>query len=183
MDNDAMFTRLKEYRIDFAFTLGNYYAASQRLKKLYKKKEKFSQYLNIIAAGLGIMSLTALQLFIINTLDKNFAVLFASGMSFVSVIIAMWLFFHKNPDTYISYHNRAEDYLILYKQVKDSEAQYVDGKLTSEQLAYELVRLNAAQERINMVPLTDITDEDYKKTVESINNGSRTYSELDFKNT
>ena len=183
MDGEAMYTRLKEYRIDFAYTAGNYYAASHRLKALFKKKEKLSKSFNISSAALGIMSLTALQLFILNSLEKQIAILIASGFTFLSIIISLGLFFYKNPEKYIAYHNRAEEYLMLYKLVKDNEAKFLGGQLSLEQLSLELSKINLEQKRINMVPLTDIIEVDYIKSGEYIKNGSRGYSEQDFKNT
>ncbi|HMT75634.1 MAG TPA: hypothetical protein PKA77_16290 [Chitinophagaceae bacterium] len=181
--NNPLFIRLQEYRVDFAYTSGDFFAAASRLKKSFIRKEKVYKTLNIVAAGLGISSLTVLQLLLANVTGRIPAVLIASVTSFAGVIISLRLFFHKNPEKYVAYHNRAEEYLILYKQVKDNEVRFLKGKLSDSQLSDELARINAVQERINKIPLTDLTEEDYNKASSDIKKGSRTYSETDFKNT
>ena len=181
METENMFERLKNYRVDFVYSKGVYFAASKRLKDKYEKKERKVQILNLISAGFSITVLTVLQFYLAEKLDKN-AIYIISIFAFVSVIISISLFFYKNPERYIAYHNRAEEYLLLYKQAKDAEAKFTDKLLTPVQLSQEIERLHHAQAKLISVPL-ETTYEDYNAAKKGIENGENGYTYKDFQNT
>lgn len=181
MNSQNTLKRLMECRVDFAYTKGNYFAAARRLKKEYNKKENLSRFLNIVAAGLAIFLLTALQLYISEKMGKS-AIYVASLFAFASVIISLYLFFHKNPEIYIVYHTRGEEYLALYKYAKHIEAKFADGILTPEQLSTELGKIENDERRLTAIPLP-VTENDRAISKKGIKEGQTEYTEEDFQKT
>lgn len=181
MANGNLYERLKDYRVDFAYSKELYFAASMRLKKEYEKKERRSRNLNLVAAGLSILTLSNLFLFLQDEMGKN-AVYIASVVSIVGIIISIYLFFHRNPEEFKEYQQRGEAYLMLFKEVKNIEAMYLDKIITDEALAEEIKMLAMKQERLSANALATL-EEDYLKAKSNIAEGRLTKTEEEIQNT
>lgn len=175
------FKRLQQFRVDFAYSKNLYFNAAGRLETQYKCAEKTSQILNLVAAGLAIFTLTALQLYLNEVLQKS-SIYVISGISFISVLISIYLFFHKNDKIYLAYYQRANDYLYIYKQVKNLEAKILDNQVSIDKLNEMLDKVNEDQKNLNAVQLPT-TQSDYESAKKQIAEGNSEYTDQEIKNT
>lgn len=172
-----MFERLKQYRIDFAYSKYQYYAACNRANReldnclLWRKRKEIA-----IAFLTGLSFVGAVK----NTPTLN---IFVGIFSIISLILSLVLYLEKDyyPEPE-KFQYVGDQYNMLYKKAKDLEAQYSDGMLTTKKLSEEITKLhNRQEELLAIAPKTK--DEDYLTGKKNIDKGQQDYTMSDYKKT
>ncbi len=179
IEESNSFKRLQEYRVDFAYSKGQFYEAVNRLnieKERYFKLRKTRDTLILIFTLLTFIGVVES-----NILDNQNIIIGVSAS--IAFGLSIYQFIDKNSFENIKeYQVTADDYLDLYKKAKNIEVKVKDNLITLEELNKFVDELHNRQiEVIQNSPKTIY--EDYKNTKNAIEKNQSGYSENDFKNT
>ena len=179
IEKSNSFKRLQEYRIDFAYSKGQFYEAVNRLnreKENYIKLKKIIDTLILIFTLLTFIAIVGSDILPNQNIIVGISALIAFGLS-------IYQFIDKNSFENIKeYQNTADNYLDLYKKAKNIEVKVKDNLITLKELDKFIDELHNRQiEVIKNSPKTIY--EDYKNAKNAIEKNQSGYSENDFKNT
>lgn len=184
LKENELFTRLVEYRIDFAYTRQAYFNAFLRVNRQNKRTVFLNKSLGLFSILISIFTLSALTLYLTHTTKDNGIITIVSGLSIISLIISIYLFSIKNPENGNLFLERAEAYLALHKKAKNFEAICQSNlDISNDILQEKLLFFEKEQEKlIKLSP--EIIDRDYdlaKIQIRSRKNYG--YDEVDENNT
>jgi len=179
--NSNIYQRLKELRVDFAYSKNLFFAASERVSN---EENKFNRKRNILEISSIIISVITLSgvAFYFSQNYKDLSVIIIGVLSIIGVGINLYLLKLKNKEISEEYIKTANGYLDLYKKAKIIEAKVKDNVIGMVELSEKVEELTYLQSKLNN-PRLKTKNEDFNKAKENIDKGSNTYTEDDFKNT
>lgn len=179
--NSNIYTRLRELRVDFAFSKNLFFAASNRVSENEKSLNLTKNRLEISSILISVITLSSVA-FYFSQEHKELSVIIIGLLSIIGIGISVYLLTLKNKDTFEEYVKTANGYLDLYKKAKIIEAKVEDNVIGMVELSEKVEELTYLQSKLNNSKLKTI-DEDFKIAKENIDKGSNTYTETDFENT
>jgi hypothetical protein len=176
-----LYRRLRELRIDFAYSKNLFFAASERVKNKENQLSLRRTVLEVTSILISVITLSSVAVFFSQKFQET-AVLIIGVLSIVGIGISVYLLTLKNQNLCEEYIKTANGYLDLYKKAKIVEAKVEDNIIGMVELSERVEELTYLQSKLVNPKLTT-TDEDFKKAKDNIDKGTSSYSETDFKNT
>lgn len=170
LNQNELFARLVEYRIDFAFTRQAYFNAYNRVNMHNKRIALRNKLLGLFSILISIFTLSALTIFLTQDAKEIRIINIVSGLSIISLIISIYLFSTNEPKSSSLYLDRAEAYSVLFKRVKNFEAFCkADPEISNEVIWEKLLHFENEQEKLLKLPL-EIKKADFDLAKENIIN-------------
>lgn len=180
IEQSKLFERLKNYRVDFCHSKGQFFVAARRIREenerrfIKKRVLIISSLITAILTGSGVA-------FYFTKIDEKATVLVMGVFALISIAISIYLVIEKREDNADDFQKRAEEYLDLFKQAKNLEAKIIDGQAGLGELSKEIDRFQVMQHRISSQILIT-TDSDYSISKKQIDDGGCQYTEEEYKN-
>jgi hypothetical protein len=180
LENNAIYLRIIEYRIDFAYTRQAYFNSFIRISKQNKRIALMNTIMGLFAILISIFTLSALTYYLVLSLNEINIIYIVSGLSIISLIISIYLFRTKPNENSYLYLEMAETYSCLYKKTKNFEALcQSELEIDNDKLREKLNYFENEQEKLLKMSL-EIRKEDYDLARENIiNNKNYNYDNLD----
>ena len=173
--------RIKQYRVDVAYTRGAYYNAYYRLSRQNKWRTILRRWMVFASFIFGLTVLSGL----LNQLYGQQNVTFTWISTLFSVLSLLITFYLRTLDKIVDpeeYLRRADGFTFFYKSILTDEASINDDLIDSSEQIAILHRIEERYKVIYTNPLP-ILKVDYERSRKDIKKGKLTYTEEDFKNT
>jgi ADP-dependent phosphofructokinase/glucokinase len=151
--------RIIEYRVDFCYSKQSFFAAAKRIRTENNKRFIIRRSLNIAALTLAFLTASGVA-FYFTKINEDGTVIAMGFFSVISLSISIYLIIENKEENADDYIRAAEDYLELYKHLKNIEAKVKSGQISDEELAREIDIIEYKQLKISSRMLIT-TDEDY----------------------
>lgn len=174
IQNSNIYNRLRELRVDFAFSKNLFFAASNRVSKEEKVINSTKNKLEISSILISVITLSSVAFY--------FSQVVIGLLSILAIGISLYLLTLKNKNTSEEYIKTANGYLDLYKKAKIIEAKVKDNIIGMVELSERVEELTHLQSKLNNSKL-QTNESDFEIAKENIKKGSNTYTETDFDNT
>jgi hypothetical protein len=179
--NSSLYQRLRELRVDFAYSKNLFFAATERVKKEGAGFKKTKKILEISSIIISVFTLSSVAVYFSQKCQTT-SVIIIGFLSIISIGISIYLLTLDNKYPWEEYSRTASSYQDLYKKAKIMESEVEDNIIGMVDLNKKVDELIYLQSKLTNVILTT-TDEDMKKAKENISTGRNTYTEDDFQNT
>lgn len=177
MDKDnLLLERIRQYKVDFAYSAYALFNAYKRHRNNERKQERLNVILSLISIGCSIATISLLMIFLSTSIGQHATLYIATALSFLSIMIGFYLFFHKSNEQSFKYLHRAEKINILFKHVKNIETFINAGILSDEKILESIQELQTKFEKITIEDLLPIEAVDYQTAKRQLQEGEKSYN-------
>jgi hypothetical protein len=176
-----LFERLKQLRVDFAYSKNLFFAASTRVHKVEKRNHGIKNILEISSILISVITLSSVAVYF-SQRYQNESIVIIGLLSIIEIAISVSLLTMNGDKLFEEYTKTADGYLDLYKKAKIFEAKVEDKIMGMVELSEKVEELTYLQSKLSNSKLKT-TYEDFVIAKDHISKGSNSYSQSDFENT
>lgn len=179
--NSNLYKRLRELRVDFAYSKNLFFAASDRVSKSEKSQNSRRNYLEIASILISVITLSSVAVYFSQKYQEE-SIVVIGVLSILEIAISVYLLTLKNENLCDEYRKTVDGYLDLYKKAKIIEAKVEDNVIGMVELSEKVEELTYLQSKLSN-PKLKTTEEDFQLAKANIDKGKSSYSDSDFDNT
>lgn len=171
---EELLKRVQEYKTDFASYAYSCFNAFARVKKMEEGREKRTKNINLASLALSILSMSAFMIIITDTLSREWSVMIATLLGFLSVLLNIYSLLSDTQKGSYKYLMRAERVNVLWKDTRNTEI-LIDTGLLSEQEIIEKIKYYQGESMKHAQDPLYISPEDYELARKQLADGQKSY--------
>lgn len=179
--NSNLYQRLRELRVDSAYSKNLFFAASDRISQSENRRNSTKNYLEITSILISVITLSSVAVYFSERYQEQ-SIIVIGLLSILEIAISVYLLTLKTENLCDEYRKTANGYLDLYKKAKIIEAKVEDNVIGMVELSEKVEELTYLQSKLSN-PKLKTNEEDFNIAKGNIDKGTSTYSDTDFQKT